>query len=101
MITDTVKAAKFLVTGPLILGMLFVVNLMSNPGVSWFKWAAFGLGEQAHPQQQHRFHRNPPGIIVVTELKLCAGFDQLRIDQIGKETVAVILRKQGYRECCR
>ena len=34
----TFKAIKFLITGPMILGMLFVINLMPSPGVWW--WAA-------------------------------------------------------------
>lgn len=40
----TVRAAKFLVTGPLIFVMLVVVNLMTSPGHWWVQWAALGLG---------------------------------------------------------
>ena len=40
----TVKAAKFLVTGPLILLMLFVINLMTSPGHWWVQWPALGIG---------------------------------------------------------
>jgi hypothetical protein len=40
----TFRAAKFLVTGPLILLMLFVINLMTSPGHWWVQWPALGLG---------------------------------------------------------
>jgi hypothetical protein len=40
----TLKAAKFLVTAPFILAMLFVINLMTSPGHWWVQWAALGLG---------------------------------------------------------
>lgn len=36
------RAVKFLVTAPLILLTLLVVNLMT-PGGHWFRWAAFGI----------------------------------------------------------
>jgi hypothetical protein len=35
---------KFLFVGPLILVMLFVINLMTSPGEWWFQWAALGIG---------------------------------------------------------
>jgi hypothetical protein len=35
---------KFLFTAPLILGLLFVINLMTSPGDWWVQWAALGLG---------------------------------------------------------
>jgi len=35
---------KFLFTAPLILGFLFVINLMTSPGEWWVQWAALGLG---------------------------------------------------------
>jgi hypothetical protein len=35
---------KFLVMGPLILAMLFVINLMTSPGHWWVQWAALGIG---------------------------------------------------------
>jgi hypothetical protein len=41
---QTVRALKFLVTGPLILGMLVVINWMTTPGNWWVKWAALGIG---------------------------------------------------------
>ncbi|HTH49474.1 MAG TPA: hypothetical protein VMB21_18305 [Candidatus Limnocylindria bacterium] len=45
MILDkTVRAAKFLVKGPLILLMLVVINAMTSPGHWWVKWAALGIG---------------------------------------------------------
>lgn len=40
----TLKAVKFLFTGPLILLMLFVINLMTSPGHWWVQWAALGIG---------------------------------------------------------
>ena len=40
----TVKAAKFLFIGPLILGLLVVVNLLASPGHWWVQWAALGIG---------------------------------------------------------
>ena len=43
-VLKTVKAARFLVTGPLILAMLLVINLMTSPGHLWVKWAALGIG---------------------------------------------------------
>jgi hypothetical protein len=43
-VTKTLQAAKFLVTGPLILLLLVVINLMTSPGVWWVKWAALGIG---------------------------------------------------------
>ena len=39
----TLRAARFLVTGPIILAMLLVINLMTTPG-HWFKWAVLGIG---------------------------------------------------------
>jgi hypothetical protein len=40
----TMKSFKFLFTGPLILVMLFVINLMTSPGEWWVQWAALGIG---------------------------------------------------------
>jgi hypothetical protein len=40
----TFKAIKFLITGPMILAMLVVINLMTSPGDWWVQWAAFGIG---------------------------------------------------------
>jgi hypothetical protein len=40
----TLRAVKFLFTGPLILLMLFVINLMTSPGHWWVQWAALGIG---------------------------------------------------------
>ncbi len=40
----TLRAARFLVVGPLILGLLVVVNLMTSPGHWWVQWAALGIG---------------------------------------------------------
>ena len=40
----TIKATKFLVVGPLILGLLVVINFMTSPGHWWVQWAALGIG---------------------------------------------------------
>jgi len=40
----TLRAVRFLVTGPIILAMLAVINLMTTPGDLWVKWAALGIG---------------------------------------------------------
>ncbi len=40
----TLKAVKFLFVGPLILVMLFFINLMTSPGHWWVQWAALGIG---------------------------------------------------------
>jgi hypothetical protein len=34
----------FLVKGPIILAVLFVINLMTSPGHWWVQWAALGIG---------------------------------------------------------
>jgi hypothetical protein len=41
---QTLAALKFLVVGPLILVMLFVINVMTSPGHWWVQWAALGIG---------------------------------------------------------
>jgi hypothetical protein len=40
----TLRAVKFLVTGPVILVMLVVINAMTTPGNWWVRWAALGIG---------------------------------------------------------
>jgi len=35
---------KFLFTAPLILALLFVINLATSPGDWWVQWAALGMG---------------------------------------------------------
>jgi hypothetical protein len=40
----TLRAAKFLFVGPLVLALLLIINLMTSPGHWWIKWPAFGLG---------------------------------------------------------
>lgn len=40
----TLRAVRFLFMAPLILALLFVVNLMVSPGDWWVRWAALGLG---------------------------------------------------------
>jgi hypothetical protein len=41
---STLHSLKFLVTGPIILAFLFVINLMTSPGHWWVQWAALGIG---------------------------------------------------------
>jgi len=43
-VTQTLRAAKFLVKAPLILAFLFVINLLTSPGHWWVQWPALGLG---------------------------------------------------------
>ena len=40
----TLRALKFLVTGPLVLALLVIINLMTSPGHWWVQWAALGIG---------------------------------------------------------
>ncbi len=40
----TLRAVKFLFTGPLILALLVVINLMTTPGEWWVQWPALGIG---------------------------------------------------------
>jgi hypothetical protein len=40
----TMRAVKFLFMGPVILALLFVINLMTSPGEWWVQWAALGIG---------------------------------------------------------
>ena len=40
----TLRALRFLFVGPLVLALLFVVNLMTSPGHWWVQWAALGIG---------------------------------------------------------
>jgi hypothetical protein len=42
--TKTLRAARFLFIGPLSLGLLFVINLMTSPGDWWVQWPALGIG---------------------------------------------------------
>lgn len=39
----TFKAIKFLITGPMILVMLFFINLVTSPGDWWVQWPAMGI----------------------------------------------------------
>ena len=41
---ETLRAFRFLFVAPLILALLFVINLMTSPGEWWVQWAALGLG---------------------------------------------------------
>ena len=41
---STLHSVRFLFTAPLILILLFVINLMTSPGEWWVQWAALGLG---------------------------------------------------------
>lgn len=40
----TFRAIRFLITGPMILAMLFVINLITSPGHWWIQWPAMGIG---------------------------------------------------------
>jgi hypothetical protein len=40
----TLHAAKFLITGPMILALLFVINMVTSPHHWWVQWAALGIG---------------------------------------------------------
>jgi hypothetical protein len=40
----TLRAVRFLVVGPFILGFLVIVNLMTSPHHLWVQWAALGIG---------------------------------------------------------
>ena len=43
-VTGTLRSLLFLVKGPVILLMLFVINWMTSPGHWWVQWAALGIG---------------------------------------------------------
>jgi hypothetical protein len=43
-VTNILRSATFLVKAPLILALLFVINLMTSPGHWWVQWPALGLG---------------------------------------------------------
>jgi hypothetical protein len=43
-LVKTVRAAKFLVIGPLVLGLLVIINLLTSPGHWWVQWPALGIG---------------------------------------------------------
>ena len=40
----TLRSVRFLFVGPLVLGLLLIINLMTSPGHWWVKWPAFGIG---------------------------------------------------------
>ena len=40
----TLRAFRFLFIGPLLLGFLVIVNVMTSPGHWWVQWAALGIG---------------------------------------------------------
>ncbi len=40
----TLRAARFLVTGPMVLMLLVIINVMTSPGHWWVQWAALGIG---------------------------------------------------------
>jgi hypothetical protein len=44
MTRSLLGSVGFLVKGPLILALLFVINLMTSPGHWWVQWAALGIG---------------------------------------------------------
>lgn len=39
-----VRAARFLIVGPMVLVFLTIVNLVTSPGHWWVQWAALGIG---------------------------------------------------------
>ena len=39
----TLRALKFLVIGPMIVALLFVINWMTSPGDWWVQWPALGI----------------------------------------------------------
>ena len=41
---QTWRAVKFLVTGPVILLFLVIINVLTSPGHWWVQWAALGIG---------------------------------------------------------
>ena len=43
-IFGTLRAIRFLFVGPLVLALLFVINLMTSPGQWWVQWPALGIG---------------------------------------------------------
>ena len=40
----TFHALGFLVKAPIIIVVLFIINLMTSPGHWWVQWAALGIG---------------------------------------------------------
>jgi uncharacterized membrane protein len=44
MMYRTLKSIKFLITAPLLVLILYVINVMTSPGNPWWHWAALGLG---------------------------------------------------------
>jgi hypothetical protein len=43
-VLKTARDVSFLFKAPLILALLFVINVVTSPGHWWVKWAALGLG---------------------------------------------------------
>jgi hypothetical protein len=44
LVIRTLRAVRFLFVGPVVLVVLFFVNLMTSPGHWWAQWAALGIG---------------------------------------------------------
>lgn len=40
----TLRAVRFLFTGPFILLLVYVISRLTPAGGEWFKWAALGIG---------------------------------------------------------
>jgi hypothetical protein len=40
----TLHSLGFLIKGPIILVVLFIINLMTSPGHWWVQWPALGIG---------------------------------------------------------
>lgn len=44
ILMKSVRAVRFLFTGPAILALLFVINALTSPHHWWVKWPAIGIG---------------------------------------------------------
>ncbi len=40
----TLRAVRFLFVGPVVLVVLFFINLVTSPSQWWVQWAALGIG---------------------------------------------------------
>ena len=40
----TLRSIRFLFVGPLVLGLLVLINRMTSPGHWWVQWPALGIG---------------------------------------------------------
>ena len=44
MFAPTLRAFRFLFVGPMVLTVLFIINIMTSPGHWWVQWPALGIG---------------------------------------------------------